>query len=842
MKYQFLVIFFGILLLYSNEVAVSQISGLGFYSYSNTKDLRTGLNLTPVNKFLVKDEFELSFSLILRPGERMYFGYVYRFISGNTNIDLILNYDDIDNTYFTLVQNQKLLIKLKTDFRNLCSEWNTFRFLFDTKNGKISFSLSDSLVTAYGLALKSSEKGKLYFGLCDYENFKTTDVPAMNIRDIKLIQNNNIVHSWPLDELSGNSARDIAGKGDASVYQPLWLKSEHYNWKEIFTRESDGYTQVAFDKIREDIIITGQKEVLRFSVKTNAPTSYIPKNTNSNLLAHRQSVYDPQSDLLYSLDIDKKSVSVFDFRSLTWYKDIEKGLPESDFEHYNKYFSPAEQSIYFFGGYGYYKYKNLVQKFDINSGIMEILKPTGDIFNPRYLGALGEMNDTIYILGGFGSTSGEQILNPQCFYDLMIYSLKNQSFTKKFEISPYPNDFVFANSMIINSSDRSYYVLAFPVFKYDSYLQLIKGSLDKPEYSLLGDQIPYQFLDIVSFSDLYYCSQNRKLIAVTLQNKEGKSQLKIYSLGFPPDTQTVVNKSINSNNNLLKYGGVILIVFIIILSIHLYITRRNKNQITAVNQGDDSLISESLIAVSKGVFCTINFFGDFQIINSSGLDITRKFTPLLKELFLLIWFNSIKNDTGISNEKISEILWHGFSERSANNNRAVNITKLRAILTRELWCDLSYKETGYWRIDYKNKNIINDYYDFIRITSSKTDLSKPDMLKLLEFGHRGSLLSNLKYKWLDEFKETVSSEMIGSLIKYERILVIKDQPEHVIQVADVIFNFDNVNEEAMENKCKALIVLGRHTVAKEVYDHFIREYKALFNIDYPKSFTTVANL
>jgi len=155
---------------------------------------------------------------------------------------------------------------------------------------------------------------------------------------------------------------------------------------------------------------------------------------------------------------------------------------------------------------------------------------------------------------------------------------------------------------------------------------------------------------------------------------------------------------------------------------------------------------------------------------------------------------------------------------------------------------LSYKETGYWRIDYKNKNIINDYYDFIRITSSKTDLSKPDMLKLLEFGHRGSLLSNLKYKWLDEFKETVSSEMIGSLIKYERILVIKDQPEHVIQVADVIFNFDNVNEEAMENKCKALIVLGRHTVAKEVYDHFIREYKALFNIDYPKSFTTVANL
>jgi len=88
----------------------------------------------------------------------------------------------------------------------------------------------------------------------------------------------------------------------------------------------------------------------------------------------------------------------------------------------------------------------------------------------------------------------------------------------------------------------------------------------------------------------------------------------------------------------------------------------------------------------------------------------------------------------------------------------------------------------------------------------------------------------------------VANEMIDRLVKYERILVIKDQPEHVIQIADAIFNFDSANEEAMENKIKASIVLGRHTVAKEVYDHFSREYKSLYNTDYPKSFTTIANI
>jgi hypothetical protein len=44
----------------------------------------------------------------------------------------------------------------------------------------------------------------------------------------------------------------------------------------------------------------------------------------------------------------------------------------------------------------------------------------------------------------------------------------------------------------------------------------------------------------------------------------------------------------------------------------------------------------------------------------------------------------------------------------------------------------------------------------------------------------------------------------------------------------------------MENKCKGLITLGRHTVAKEVYDQFAREYRILYNAEYEKSFTSIA--
>jgi two-component SAPR family response regulator len=838
----FLVIFLLILTCSHNGKVYSQIHGLGFYSYGVSKDLRTGLNLNPEKPLTIKDELELSFSFMLKPDESMYFGYVFRFITDDINIDLIFNYDDNDNTSFTLVQGQKLLLKHKTDFRALSSDWNTFHFIFDIRNSKISVNLSDTIINVGGSVLKRGDRARLFFGLCDYENLKTTDVPAMNVKDIKITINNKIIHNWPLDELSGNSARDIAGSLNASVVQPLWLKSEHNNWKELFTLESEGYSQVAFDKNREEIIIVGQKEILRYSVKNRTATSFIPKNFNSNLLSHRQSLYDNQTDLLYSLDIDKQSVSEFDFNNLTWSKDLEPGLPESDFEHYNKYFSPSENSVYYFGGYGHHKYKNQVQRYDINSGKMELLHPTGDYFNPRYLGALGELNDTIYILGGFGSTTGDQIYNPRCYYDLMAFSPKNRSFSKKFEMPPLPEDYVFSNSMIINPADRSYFVLAFPVFKYDGYLQLIQGSLDKPVFTYLGSRIPYQFLDIVSFSDLYFCSQNKKIIAVTLQNEEGKSRLKIYSLGFPPDKQTSGYELAEPDNRFLKFIPVILSCFFILIVTLFYILRKKKRRTPEKITEDKTPKSGLQNIVSRGEFCTIHFFGDFQVINSAGVDTTRKFTPLLKELFLLIWFNSIKNDMGISNEKIIEILWPGFSESSANNNKAVNIAKLRAILTRDLWSDLSFKETGYWKIEYKNKHIINDYYDFIKITSVKTELSKPDMLKLIEIGHKGTLLSNLKYKWLDEFKEAVANELINRLVRYERNLNIKDQPEHVIQVADAILNQDSLNEEALASKCKAFIVLGRHSVAKEVYDHFSREYRSIYNADYSKSFTTIANL
>lgn len=822
--------------------AFSQTYGLGFYSHEVSKDLRTELDLSPENYYSFENEFELSFNFNLRPNEQMYFGYLFRIISENDiNLDLIFNYNDNSSNYYTLIHGQKLIFKLNTDFGKLCNEWSELRLKVNLKNGQITFITPDSVLIADGIEFGEKAKIKILFGANDFGHFKTTDVPAMNIRDIKLWEKGKIIHYWPLDEQEGNFADDKLGKQAGIIRQPIWIRPEHCNWKNIYQTELEGNSQVTFDSENEEIILIGTNQIIRYSIKGKNAVVFTPQNLNANLLPGCQAFYSTQSHLLYSFNIDQPSISSFNFEKLIWTHNTQPGNVETIFWHYNKFNRASDSSLYVFGGYGQHKYKNLVQQYKLQTEELKILETSGDNFNPRYLGALGEMNDTIYILGGFGSTSGEQIYNPHNYYDLMAFSLKDHKFIKKYEYDSPLEDMAFANSMIIDPINKSYYVLAFPNFKYEGYLQLIKGSISSPDYKVMGGQIPYLFSDIKSFADLYYCRQSKNLVAVTILSDQGKSKINIYSLAFPPNQQV-------DNSTLKKFQGTDVSLFIILImiggSIIVFFIYRSKIKKKRNILPDNEItvnVAETRIPDFKGSVkpCSIQFFGEFQVFNESGKDITRKFTPLLKELFLLIWLNSVKNDIGISNEKLIEILWFDFSESSAHNNKAVNIAKLRAILSEIGNCELSQK-TGYWKIDYNNKNLCNDYLEFLKIIKFQKELSEQQILNLLMITQKGAFLSDLNYDWLDEFKSAVSNEIINHLVNYATRLNIGQHPDFIIQLTDSIFYFDSVNEEAMVMKCKALISLGRHSFAHDTYNKFAREYKTLYGSDFEKSFTFIS--
>jgi two-component SAPR family response regulator len=213
---------------------------------------------------------------------------------------------------------------------------------------------------------------------------------------------------------------------------------------------------------------------------------------------------------------------------------------------------------------------------------------------------------------------------------------------------------------------------------------------------------------------------------------------------------------------------------------------------------------------------------------------------LLKELFLLIWLNSIKNNKGISSEKINELLWFDKDEKSASNNRAVNIAKLKQIIGEIDTCTLSHK-TAYWKIEFDELVVYNDYFECIRVTGTKKPITKEKINKLIDFSLKGDFLMNSNYEWLDEFKANISNTLIDILVELAQKQKIEEDPDFILRLADSIFIFDIVNEEAMILKCRALTFLGKHSLALNTLTKFSKEFEILYDKKYDKTIDEVLN-
>lgn len=821
------------------ECLSAQIYGLQFSSHSELKENRTHLDLSPNHFFYFHDNFTLSFSITLRSHEAAYFGYIVRIVDNeNENVDLIYNYRTTNSTLDLVFGEEVTSISARSDFEQLSREWITVELKYDYKKQLFQLVLPDTTLTAF--PVKFSQKVKILFGASDYENFKTTDVPPMNIRDIRLQHDGQLIHEWKLDESAGNIAFDAKRKVNALAMNPVWLKPKYQFWTRTVDIMVEGNGEVAFNPEDELVYIIGDEMLTVYSVKENTTDTIHYLNKPNVLKQGCQAYYDPLHHSLISYNVDLKSVARFDLVTKLWEQTASPSYPLTVFWHHNKFFHEKDSTLYIFGGYGQHEYKNSVLRYRYNENIWDTLITDNKLFHPRYLSASGTLNDSVFILGGYGSQTGKQILNPRTYKDLIAYNIKNNRFDLISEINPPIEDIVFANSMVIDQKSRDFYVLAFPIFRYEGYLQLLKGKLNSPELSLAGNEIPYYFHDIHSFADLFLCEQSQKIVCVTLLNQENNTtRVQIYSIGYPPGPVTDIEKTPEWNKNLLFLFPVLLMISIVLFWARNRRRIRRKQTTQELTDNIEPSIIKNSLPVSD-LFTDVHpksnailFLGDFQIFNRNSIDITSKFSPLLKELFLLIWFNSIK-DKGISAERIIEILWLDKDEKSAKNNLAVNIVKLKTLLSELDSIELS-KSTGYWKTVFNEKVVYNDYWNCLRIARNLGHPGKEDICELIRISGKGHFLESLSFEWLDEFKAELSNIIIDTLIKYSNQMDVSKESDLALHLADTVLIYDMLNEEAIQLKCKTLTSQGKHQLTKEAFDKFSRDFKSLYNVTYPKT-------
>jgi two-component SAPR family response regulator len=841
------------LLLFSGGL-YSQSYGLQFSSHEAIPEKRTSLNLTPGESLCLKEDTQISFDLKFVPGLNAYFGYVIRLITtDNQNIDLV-SIDKAGN--FNFVIGESFSYAFKIDSSSLFGKWNHCEIRFDKKHQEVSFFLDNRLVTKGKLNFTNTTCCKVFFGTNSQERYKTIDVPPMQLKDVIITDNQKRKYSFQLSENSGNIALDIVEKKVAEIKNPVWIAPRHLNWSQVKTIETTATPSVAFDRKNEILYIISVDTLYRYSFKKNQLSGSKLLESRQILPAGNQSIFDDRFNTLYNYFIDEKTVSTYDAAENAWKLNFSAKPKLTEFWQANKFISSFDSALYIIGGYGQLKYKNVVQRFSFRDNTWEVLQTKGDFFMPRYLSALGvnATADTAYIIGGYGSKTGYQTVNPTYNFELMAYSVAGRSFKHLYSFKQPEKEFCFANSLIINSEENQFYGLTFPNDRFNSHLQLIRGSLSTPEYEFLGDSIPYSFHDIESFADLYYCPSSKKLVAVTLVSAVNKpTTVKIFTIDFPPNRLNVTQAVNASNKSIFSLLTILLASILLVL---LIFALRNRRKQTLKPDGDMQfpvLPSQSTfqsIAVedtssSHGLYenrttsSSIFLFGNFEVIDKEGNDITRQFTPLLKEIFLLILINTFKDGKGISSDKLYETIWVDKPIKDARNNFSVNIVKLKSILEKVGVTNIS-KETGKWRLEILNNSITLDYLQFLKLADEKPfPVDKNYINELLTILNKGAFLREAQYSWLDDTKANVSDFVINAILSYTSKASLQLEPDFILKMANCIFQFDQMNEEALELKCRSLIILGRHGSAKETYLNFTKEYTKNYGQDFGKSYAEI---
>ena len=418
--------------------------------------------------------------------------------------------------------------------------------------------------------------------------------------------------------------------------------------------------------------------------------------------------------------------------------------------------------------------------------------------------------------------AGKQEEFPKNLHDLYLIDYRNLSCQKLTEF-PAEGPIVYSNSMVIDSLNNNFYTLKFFNDRFHSSLSLFSVDLRNFERKSFADSIPYNFLDSESFCDIFLDKLTNDLYSILLQEKEsGFYSVDVYSLSYPPLNWTDILQDKYLDNEVDSKRIVYLLlagigVSLILLLYFFFRPKKKVSNITTSNFSDKDTIG----LINRKQFSAIYLLGGLQIFDSNGNDITQKFTPVIRQMFLFILLNFIQNGKGITSERLDETFWSGMDKDSASNNRNVNIRKLRLLL-KEIG-DITLKnEKSYWLLDIGSEVFI-DYAMIISLLledklSSNFDSRR--LAKILELASQGILLPNMITDWIDHYKSDYSGKIINFLLEKSKTVEVQRDLVSMQKIADIVLLHDDIDEEAIRLKCIALYKLGQKGLSKSRFEKF----------------------
>ena len=843
------------------------IGGLSFHAYEYSKDERTSFIIPSGNQGVrFKDYLSVSFDLKIREkGE--HFGYVCRMIVDNRNsLNLILVNPVNEEPYLCLIKDQQYLGKIHSSATIDIHEWNRIKIELEYKNDTLYVRNNGSLISKEKVAAPDNHSVKVCFGANKLASYTTSDVAPIILKDVQIgLEPGSIKYEWSLEQaVSDTLLQDKFRQMTAFISNPEWIINSHIYWKHRKTLSFSSKTfpvpcedQSACYFIAKDRIV--KYDLIRSTTKEYVFSPLIDVNriTNQFLFVPLK---DKGSQLVY-YDFEKpdgENLSFFNFQTKSWSIPIQRKR-QSSYTQHNRFFNPKDSSIVQILGYGFHLYTRELNRISLSGEVIKGELP--DAITPRYLSAIGKIDSLVYIYGGLGNDLGKQEYGVVHYKDLYKLNLNDYSLEKKWAIPENLCDEVAASTLIVDEIEKGEHAkgLFFSSGRFLSSLVLKDLNLENGQETVLGDTIPYTFLDVNSHADLIYLASEKCYYAVTVHQVEGNNyEANIYSIASPvlPIQNITVQESKGTWWKLLficicvaGLGGI---------GWRLKNSRKHdKKEAISISQQDicekeegvvSDINSEKEIPENDHLYSSfeapvlnttpgIYMLNGFQVINRDLKDITGKFTPIMRQLLSVIILYSNQNNKGISNIKLKELLWYDKSEESFSNNRSVNIRKIRLLLEEVGDTEIS-SANGYWYFLNKG-HVYNDYTIANQLMQKMAPLDvvhKEDLEKLLSLASFGQLLPNMQFDWVDSFKADYSDSMIDLLSRLRDSKQFVGNDNLRIQISNCILRFDSLDEESVRVKCRALVDLKRMGMAYTAFDQFTKEYKLILNEDFKYSF------
>lgn len=841
--------YLGILLVYLACLNICAFAnGLKFNGSEHLIDKRTSYDVFCDKSPQFSEKLDISFDISLL--EPSHFGYIVRIKNGDADKTYNLSYyiDGASPLFKFNEEGGKNLITAKlnsTELQNI--HWFKVSIVFDLQNHSLTLNLNKHRFKAENINLPRKWKPDICFGRSDY----LIDVPSFAIRQLS-VSDKEHVYKFPLKESKGNVAHNETGKVYGRITNPVWLINDAYYWSYKQTIKSAGIAGTNFDAKTDNLYIFNKDSLVTYNVRTGSKTveAFSEKCPVDIFLG--TNFLDNEARKLYVYEVcnEKKekgpNVAVLDLQTKRWsiasYSSLYMQL-----HHHSSGFDPRSKRYFIFGGFGGFggfgnmQYSKSLFSYNLATNKWDSLRLRGDKINPRYFSSMGYRKNTnsLYIFGGMGNESGEQVVGRRYYYDLHKIDLNNNTVTRMWEIPWTKENIVPVREMIIQD-DSCFYTLGYPEHFSQTFLKLYRFSFKDGTYKILGDSIPIRSEKIKTKANIYYSSNLNCLIAVVQEfdNYDISSGIKVYSLAFPPINykELVAHESFSNNNTSLII--IVAAILLLVASALLILLRRKKRRAREddetiyfnANDSESETVTHKQQAILKPN--SICLFGEFRVHDRKNKDITYMFSTKLKQAFLTILQYSSKN--GISSQRLSELLWPDKPEDKVKNSRGVTINHLRKIMKELDGIELIY-EKGMFRIVIAPELCYCDYLRCIEIIDSNT--VENNVSELIDIVKQGKFLKSIQLLEFDSFKEDVEKRLEPALLLEAEKSFLNETHNVTIILCEAIFDIDPINDDAIYYTVQSLTKLKINHEARKQYFFFVSEYKKTMGQEYPVSLT-----